>query len=143
MQGANALWGRERGRADAFAAAEVFTAVVRNPFEVVKQQMQAGMHASTPDAIRSLLRAEGVRGFYAGYLTLVAREIPFDAMQFTLYEFLKSSWARTVGRDLALTDNAVLGCAVQRARSGPNPHMATHTRPPASAGASPAESPPR
>lgn len=94
----------------ASASAEVFTAAVRNPFEVVKQQMQAGMHSSTPDAIRSLVRAEGVRGFYAGYLTLVARDIPFDALQFTLYEFLKSSWARFVGRDLTLTDNAALGC---------------------------------
>jgi solute carrier family 25 S-adenosylmethionine transporter 26 len=67
-------------------------AAVRNPFEVVKQQMQAGLHASTRDAVRTILRVEGWRGFFAGYGSTVAREIPFDAIEFALYEKLKATW---------------------------------------------------
>ena len=54
--------------------------------QVVKQQMQAGLHGSTQDALRNILRSEGFRGFYAGFLSTVAREIPFDAIEFALYE---------------------------------------------------------
>ncbi len=55
-------------------------------FQVVKQQMQIGLHRSTGDTVRSILRSDGVRGFYAGYLSTVIREIPFDALEFAIYE---------------------------------------------------------
>lgn len=90
-------------------AAEIVTCAVRNPFEVVKQQMQAGLHTSTGAAVRTILRAEGVRGFFAGYLSLVAREIPFDALEFVLYEQFKIRWRRRAGRELSLWDNMLLG----------------------------------
>lgn len=82
---------------------------MRNPFEVVKQQMQAGLHASTAQAVRSILRSEGVRGLYSGYGTLVAREIPFDAVQFVMYEWCKRAWAARAGRELSLLDNMAVG----------------------------------
>lgn len=93
-------------------AAEVATCIVRNPFEVVKQQMQAGQHASTAAALRKLWRQGGLASFYVGYGTLLAREIPFDALQFALYEWLKRSWAARKGphAPLTLTDNMVVGC---------------------------------
>jgi solute carrier family 25 S-adenosylmethionine transporter 26 len=51
------------------AAADVAVCAVRNPFEVVKQQLQSGMHADTRGAVRTILRTAGARGFYAGYLS--------------------------------------------------------------------------
>lgn len=62
--------------AAAAATADVAVTAVRNPFEVVKQQMQSGMHASTGQAIRTILRVDGVRGLYAGYLSTGARPEP-------------------------------------------------------------------
>lgn len=55
---------------------------MRNPFEVVKQQMQVGMHSSTRSAVATIMKVDGLRGFYAGYGATVIREAPFDAIQF-------------------------------------------------------------
>jgi solute carrier family 25 S-adenosylmethionine transporter 26 len=64
----------------AAAAADVAVVGIRNPFEVVKQQLQSGMHRSTRDAVRAILKSDGFAGFYAGYSSTVLREIPFDAI---------------------------------------------------------------
>ena len=46
---------------------------------------------------RSTWQAEGLRGFYRGYLTTVAREIPFSLIQFPLWEYLKKKWSSISG----------------------------------------------
>jgi solute carrier family 25 S-adenosylmethionine transporter 26 len=38
------------------------------------------------------MKGKGVAGFYTGYMTTVAREIPFVFIQFPLYEGLKKHW---------------------------------------------------
>ncbi|KAJ3373817.1 hypothetical protein GGF31_008702 [Allomyces arbusculus] len=68
---------------------EVSACVVRVPTEVVKQRLQANQYASTADAVRAIIRHEGVLGFYRGYLSTVLREIPFTCVQFPLYEYFK------------------------------------------------------
>jgi solute carrier family 25 S-adenosylmethionine transporter 26 len=66
-------WLRLRGVGDAVApgvaaaGAEVCAMLVRNPFDVVKQQMQGNMHPSTRAAVANILRLEGAHGFWAGY----------------------------------------------------------------------------
>lgn len=74
--------------------ADVAVCAVRNPFEVVKQQMQLGLHADTRSALRTILAVDGVRGLYAGYGSTVLREIPFDAIEFGLYEAMKGRLRR-------------------------------------------------
>lgn len=98
--------------AGAAAAADVAVCTVRNPFEVVKQQMQAGMHAGrgTRAAAAAIVRADGLRGLYAGWLSTVAREIPFDALEFGAYEAMKGRLAGQRRRELVLWENAALGC---------------------------------
>lgn len=81
----------------AAAAGDVASSTVRVPFEVVKQRMQSGMYASARAAVRGTLAKEGVAGFFSGYGSLILRELPFDAMQFPLYEYLKMRWARETG----------------------------------------------
>jgi len=51
----------------ASALAECSVCTIRNPFDVVKLQLQAGMHKNSSDALRHILKADGFRGLYAGY----------------------------------------------------------------------------
>ena len=76
---------------------EITACLVRVPVEIVKQRRQAGALSSV-DIVKSTWRAEGLGGFYRGYLTTVAREIPFSLIQFPLWEALKSKWSRVTGR---------------------------------------------
>lgn len=78
----------------AAAAGDIASSTVRVPFEVVKQRMQSGMHRSSAEAVRAVWTKEGVRGFFAGYGSLIVRELPFDAIQFPLYELLKVQWSK-------------------------------------------------
>eukprot|EP00743_Colponemidia_sp_Colp-15_P008093 GILK01008769.1.p1 GENE.GILK01008769.1~~GILK01008769.1.p1 ORF type:complete len:301 (-),score=28.55 GILK01008769.1:41-907(-) len=92
------------------ATADVASCAVRVPFEVVKQRLQAGMHRSSLDAIRTIVKDRGFRGLYAGYSSTVLREIPFDAIEFALYEHLKSSWkAHKQKRQLETWESSVCG----------------------------------
>lgn len=52
--------------------------------------MQLGLYPTTRQAVSEIWRQAGARGFYRGYSTTLMREIPFDSMQFFLYESLKS-----------------------------------------------------
>lgn len=63
--------------------------LVRTPTEIVKQRMQTGMYTSIGEAFAGIRAAEGVLGFYRGYWSLIAREIPFSFIQFPLWEGLK------------------------------------------------------
>lgn len=78
----------------AAAAGDIAGSTVRSPFEVVKQRLQSGMYSSASTAVSSILKTEGPLGFYRGYTSLVIRELPFDALQFPLYEFFKKQWVK-------------------------------------------------
>ena len=69
---------------------EVAACLVRVPTEVVKQRMQAGLHASMASAVSSTLKAQGILGLYQGFGITIMREIPFSLIQFPLYEFMKA-----------------------------------------------------
>lgn len=64
------------------------------PSEVVKQRMQAGMYATTGEAVRSILKNKGVAGLYEGYLGGVARDVPFRVAQLCSYEVTKTLYLR-------------------------------------------------
>ena len=72
------------------ACGSVTTSLVRNPFEVVKQQMQVGQHKSAREAPFAIIKQQGIAGLWIGVGSLICREIPFDGIQFVIYEFLKS-----------------------------------------------------
>jgi solute carrier family 25 S-adenosylmethionine transporter 26 len=63
--------------------------LIRVPTEVLKQQMQVGMHKSGIIATRTILESHGIRGLYAGFGITLFREIPFSLVQFPLYEYMK------------------------------------------------------
>ena len=68
---------------------EIGACLVRVPTENVKQKMQAGLFKTTGECMRNILKEQGAGGFYVGYFTTVAREIPFSFIQFPIYEGLK------------------------------------------------------
>lgn len=73
----------------AAAVGELASAGVRVPFEIVKQQMQAKLFTSYPDAIRSVVHTMGLGGVLRSYVSLVSREVPFSLLQYPLYEYFK------------------------------------------------------
>ncbi|KAG0087871.1 hypothetical protein BGZ93_009029 [Podila epicladia] len=72
---------------------EIVACFVRVPTEVIKQRMQTKQFTTTSAAVRSVVHNEGILGFYRGYFSTVAREIPFSCIQFPLYEYMKKTWA--------------------------------------------------
>jgi len=52
----------------------------------------AGEFSGAAQAIRSITKAEGFRGLFAGYGSFLLRDLPFDAIEFVAYEQLKKSY---------------------------------------------------
>ncbi|XP_021284626.1 S-adenosylmethionine carrier 1, chloroplastic/mitochondrial-like [Herrania umbratica] len=85
------------------------SSLVRVPTEVVKQRMQTGQFASAPAAVRLIVAKEGFKGLYAGYGSFLLRDLPFDAIQFCIYEQLRIGYKLAARRDLNDPENAMLG----------------------------------
>ena len=83
------------------AVAELACSTIQVPFEVVKTRMQLGKshqspwgaggknYASCLAGFRSIVRADGVRGLYAGYKSCIALDCTYAALQFAIYEKTK------------------------------------------------------
>ncbi|XP_039143459.1 S-adenosylmethionine carrier 1, chloroplastic/mitochondrial [Dioscorea cayenensis subsp. rotundata] len=85
------------------------SSLIRVPTEVVKQRMQTGQFASAPDAVRLIVTKEGFKGLYAGYKSFLLRDLPFDAIQFCIYEQLRIGYRIVAQRELNDPENAVIG----------------------------------
>ncbi|KAF9045801.1 mitochondrial carrier [Hymenopellis radicata] len=90
------MGGNEAGNqwlATSVAGASATTAAdaLMNPFDVIKQRMQ--MHKSEFRSVftcaKVVYRNEGLAAFYVSYPTTLAISIPFNAIQFTVYEQIK------------------------------------------------------
>ncbi|KAG6549789.1 hypothetical protein Mapa_008770 [Marchantia paleacea] len=79
----------------AAAFGNVAASVVRVPPEIIKQRVQAGIYRNVFEATTSVWMKEGVTGFYRGYTAMVARDIPYSALQFMTFEILKRRRLRT------------------------------------------------
>nr|GMC56461.1 S-adenosylmethionine carrier 1, chloroplastic/mitochondrial-like isoform X1 [Ipomoea batatas] len=93
------------------------SSIIRVPTEVVKQRMQTGQFASAPDAVRLIISKEGFRGLYAGYGSFLLRDLPFDAMQFCIYEQLRLGYKLAVSFHLHLRRVLDLFSSLGRLRS--------------------------
>lgn len=75
-------------------SAEILSLLARNPFEIVKQQMQVGYHSGVLPAFKRVLELRGPRGLFTGIGLSMMRDIPFGSIQLPVYEKLKQSWGR-------------------------------------------------
>ncbi|XP_056682630.1 probable S-adenosylmethionine carrier 2, chloroplastic isoform X2 [Spinacia oleracea] len=91
------------------AIAGAASSIVRVPTEVVKQRMQTGQFATAPNAVRMIVSREGFRGLYAGYGSFLLRDLPFDAMQFCIYEQIRIGYKLAARRELNDPENALIG----------------------------------
>ncbi|XP_059631517.1 S-adenosylmethionine carrier 1, chloroplastic/mitochondrial-like isoform X2 [Cornus florida] len=85
------------------------SSIVRVPTEVVKQRMQTAEFSSAPHAVRLIVAKEGFKGLYAGYGSFLLRDLPFDAIQFCLYEQLRMGYKLAARRDLNDSETAMIG----------------------------------
>jgi solute carrier family 25 S-adenosylmethionine transporter 26 len=69
--------------------AEVIGNLVRNPFEVIKQQMMVGRSDKIMVSLLEIARLKGLRGFYIGYQSTLARDIVFSGFQLPIFEYLR------------------------------------------------------
>ena len=87
--------------AAASASAELVSCAILTPAEVIKQNAQmvqspssSSSSRSAPSSsatLRTLSRFNGPAQLWSGYGALAARNLPFTAMQFPLYEWLKTA----------------------------------------------------
>ena len=79
------------------SCAEVSALIVRVPVDNVKQKMQAKMAKTIVDTCRTIVRTDGVQGFYIGTFGMLLRDLPFAMVQFPLYEQFKLTWSKWAG----------------------------------------------
>ncbi|KAH8093818.1 mitochondrial carrier [Cristinia sonorae] len=74
------------------ASATIASDALMNPFDVIKQRMQVhkSEFRSAFTCARTVYRNEGLAAFYISYPTTLTMTVPFTAVQFTVYEQLKT-----------------------------------------------------
>ncbi|KAL6509841.1 putative S-adenosylmethionine carrier 2, chloroplastic [Orobanche gracilis] len=85
------------------------SSIVRVPTEVIKQRIQTGQFVSAHQAVRHIVAKEGFRGLYAGFGSFLLRDLPFDAIQFSIYEQLRIGYKLAARRDLNDPETAIIG----------------------------------
>lgn len=84
--------------------------LIKVPIEIVKQRRQAVEGAGHPfRIIGDTLRKEGFFGMYRGFGSTVLRDVPFSAIQFPIWEFLKTQWRTSSQRDISPSEVSLCG----------------------------------
>lgn len=79
----------------AASVAEAVACIANVPTENVKQKLQVGRFGGTVACVKEILQTQGAMGFFRGYSATIAREVPFAAIQFPVFEALKGCWGRS------------------------------------------------
>lgn len=69
--------------------AEFFSSMLRNPFEIIKQNMQIQKFKTAREGFRQIMKLGGIKGFYRGWSILLIRDIPYSMVEMPIYESLK------------------------------------------------------
>lgn len=83
--------GRQTATTVAFSAVvgDLASSFVKVPRELITQRMQTGQYRTGTEAIRSIMREDGCRGFLRGYASTCFRDAPFMVLLFMSYEQFK------------------------------------------------------
>lgn len=90
---------------------EFMACTIRGPYEVVKIRSQTSISKKfSPLSILSkTLAKEGFFGLYRGFWSTVFRDSPFSAIQFPIWEGLKSAHERRLSRSAGAIESACYG----------------------------------
>ncbi|KAK1796475.1 hypothetical protein P4O66_008911 [Electrophorus voltai] len=102
----------ERFMAGSLAGATAQTAIY--PMEVMKTRLtlrKTGQYSGMFDCARKILKREGVKAFYKGYIPNILGIIPYAGIDLAVYETLKNTWLSRYAKDSANPGILVLlGC---------------------------------
>ena len=78
--------------------------VLAHPFDVVRtriisQSDEPKTYQNTRHAFRSIAQAEGLTGFYRGFIPTITQIMPFSGAQFASYNIFKSIWLHHLQSD--------------------------------------------
>ena len=97
----------------ASALGNIGASSIRVPTEVVKTRLQSGGEDSVLACCRNVLAVDGPGGFFRGYAAFLARDLPFDAIEFVSYEQLRlmymAALAASAGGELSGLETSLLG----------------------------------
>ncbi|KAM9823608.1 mitochondrial adenyl nucleotide antiporter SLC25A24-like [Neosynchiropus ocellatus] len=102
----------ERFLAGSLAGATAQTAIY--PMEVLKTRLtlrKTGQYSGMADCAKKILKKEGVKAFYKGYVPNILGIIPYAGIDLAVYESLKNVWLSRYAKDSANPGILVLlGC---------------------------------
>ncbi|XP_061605257.1 mitochondrial adenyl nucleotide antiporter SLC25A23-like isoform X2 [Phyllopteryx taeniolatus] len=111
---------QERFLAGSLAGATAQTIIY--PMEVLKTRLtlrKTGQYSGMADCARQILKREGVRAFYRGYLPNTIGIIPYAGIDLAVYETLKNAWLQRYCLDSADPGVLVLlGCGTVSSTCG-------------------------
>jgi len=80
----------------ASALGNLGASTIRVPTEVVKTRLQSGGEETVIKCCKKILAQDGPGGFFRGYVAFLARDLPFDAIEFVGYEQIRILYLATV-----------------------------------------------
>ncbi|XP_076135028.1 mitochondrial adenyl nucleotide antiporter SLC25A24 [Alosa pseudoharengus] len=92
----------ERFMAGSLAGATAQTAIY--PMEVMKTRLtlgKTGQYKGMLDCAKKILKKEGVKAFYKGYVPNIIGIIPYAGIDLAVYESLKNAWLSKYAKDTA------------------------------------------
>ncbi|XP_063282159.1 mitochondrial adenyl nucleotide antiporter SLC25A24 [Pelobates fuscus] len=114
------LGAAERFVAGSLAGATAQTSIY--PMEVMKTRLavgKTGQYDGMFDCAKKILKKEGVRAFYKGYIPNILGIIPYAGIDLAIYETLKNYWLQTYATDSANPGVLVLlGCGTASSTCG-------------------------
>lgn len=90
-------------------AAELCCNILKNPFEIMKQHLQAGNEPNLRAAFNYIRLNYGYRGFYLGLGSLLLREIPFSCIQMPIYEAIRIHFIDSKRQFMTLYEAGISG----------------------------------
>ncbi|KAK7150922.1 hypothetical protein R3I93_011999 [Phoxinus phoxinus] len=110
----------ERFIAGSMAGATAQTAIY--PMEVMKTRLtlgKTGQYSGMFDCAKKIMKKEGVKAFYKGYVPNIIGIIPYAGIDLAVYETLKNAWLSRYAKDTANPGVLVLlGCGTVSSTCG-------------------------
>lgn len=94
----------------AASTGEIVSCIVRVPYEIIKMRAQTSREKlKIFETARSIVAVEGFAGLYRGFTSTVARDVPFSALQYPIWEYLKLKHVERYRRTCSVAESAWYG----------------------------------